>query len=54
VIRELNRNIAALHETKWFGDAVYHVGGSVVISAGRPTPRADQCKQRGEGVAVVL
>ena len=24
--------------TKWFGDNVYEVHGSVVVTAGRPTP----------------
>ena len=46
--------VAALQETKWFGQAVYCVGKSVVITAGRPTPQPGQSKQRGEGVAVVL
>ncbi len=30
------------------------MGRSVVITAGRPTPKEDQSKQRGEGVAIVL
>lgn len=57
VVRELNRYkvpVAALQETKWFGKAVYCVGRSIVIAAGRPTPQAGQSKQRGEGVAIVL
>ena len=58
VIRELNRyniTIAALQETKWFGKATYRVGeGFIVLTAGRPTPQANQSKQRGEGVAIVL
>ena len=56
VVRELNRYkipVAALQETKWFGQAMYCVGKSVVITAGRPTPQPGQSKQR-EGVAVVL
>ena len=56
VVRELDSyrvNIAALQETKWFGE-VYKVGGSVVITAGCPTPKEDLSKQRGEGVAIVL
>ena len=57
VVRELERyhvKIAALQETKWFGNAVYTVGESVVLAAGRPTPGPAQTKQRGEGVAIVL
>ena len=57
VIRELKRyqvSVAALQETKWFGNAVYHVDDCVVLAAGRPTPSAGQPKQRGEGVAIVL
>ena len=37
VIRELNRydiKVAALQETKWFGNHVYHVGKSIVLTAG--------------------
>ena len=57
VVRELDRygvKIAALQETKWFGNAVYRVGDSVVLAAGRPTPEPDEPRQRGEGVAIVL
>ena len=41
VIRELDRygvKIAALQETKWFGNAVYRVKASVVLAAGRLVP----------------
>ena len=57
VIRELNRydiKVTALQETKWFRNAVYHVGKSVVLTAGRKTPQGHQPKHRGEGVAIVL
>ena len=57
VVRELNRYkipAAVLQETKLFGQAVYCVGKSVVITAGRPTPQPGHSEQRGEGVAVVL
>ena len=30
------------------------LGGSIVLAAGRPVPRAGAVKQRGEGVAIVL
>ena len=46
--------MAALQETKWFNDAVYKVGESIVLAAGRPTPSAGESRQRGEGVAIVL
>ena len=57
VLRELSRHgikVAALQETKWFGNAEYHVGRSVVLSASRPTPGTGQPTQRGESVAIVL
>ena len=54
VLGQYKIEVAALQETKWFGTAVYRVGGSVVLAAGRPTPELDQPKQRGEGVALVL
>ena len=57
VVDELGRykvDIAALQETKWFGEDVYRVGESVVLAAGRPVPGAGVVRQRGEGVAIVL
>jgi len=57
VIRELQHysiSVAGLQETKWFGTAVYTVGKSVVLSAGRPVPQPGENMQRGEGVALVL
>ena len=57
VVDELGRyyiNVAALQETKWFGENVYKVGESVVLAAGRPVPGRRLIKQRGEGVAIVL
>ena len=57
VVRELERykiSVAALQETKWFADAVYRVGESIVIAAGRPIPPDGEIRQRGEGVAIVL
>lgn len=46
--------IAAVQETKWFGNAVYKVRDSMVLAEGRPVPGSEQSKQRGEGVAIVL
>ena len=57
VVDELGRykvDIAALQETKWFGEDVYRVGESVVLAAGRPVPGPGVVRQRGEGVAIVL
>ncbi len=31
-------DIAALQETKWFGEAEYKVGDSVVLTSGRDVP----------------
>ena len=45
VVRELGRyniKVAALQETKWMGNAVYEVGDSVLLTAGRPVPVPEQ------------
>ena len=57
VVSELDKYrvvVAALQETKWFGNEVYKVGKSVVLAAGREVPGAEAARQRGEGVAIVL
>ena len=57
VARELDRycvSVAGLQETRWFGNEIYEVGESVVLTAGRPSPKPGQQIQRGEGVAIVL
>ena len=57
IIHELARykvSVGALQETKWFGNEVYRVGDSVVLTAGRPVPVEGDVVQRGEGVALVL
>ena len=57
VVRELGRygvKVAALQETKWFGNAVYRVGDCTVLAAGQPSPKPDMPTQRGEGVAIAL
>ena len=57
VVSELNRykvSVAALQETKWYGNDVYRVGESIVLAAGRPVPPPGEHLQRGEGVALVL
>ena len=46
--------MAALQETKWFGEAIYRVAQSVVVAAGRRVPCAGVVRQRGDGVAIVL
>ena len=47
-------DVAALQETKWFGEDEYRIGKCVVLAAGRPVPGPGVVKQRGEGVANVL
>ena len=47
-------SVGALQETKWFGEAVYEMNGSVLLTAGRPTPADGVPIWRGEGVALVL
>ena len=56
IVNELRRydvKVAALQETKWFGSEVYHVSGSVVLTAGR-TPGQGENVERVEGVALVF
>ena len=57
MIRELDRygvKIAALQETKWFGNTVYRARDCVVLASGPPAPQKDESRQRGEGVAILL
>ena len=57
VVRELDWycvSVAGLQETRWFGNEIYEVGESVVLTAGRPSPKPRQQIQRGEDVAIVL
>ena len=56
-VKELNRyniTVGALQETKWFNNAVYQVGRSIVLTSGRPTPNENEQMLRGEGVAIIL
>ena len=57
VVNELDRYrvvVGALQEIRWFGREVYHVGESMVLTAGRDVPGGDEVRRRGEGVAIVL
>ena len=47
-------DVAALQETKWFGEDEYRVGKCVVLAAGRSVPGPGVVKQRGEGVTIVI
>ena len=40
-------DVAALQETKWFGEDEYRVGKCVVLAAGRSVPGPGVVKQRG-------
>ena len=54
VISELGRykiDVAALQEMKWFGEAVYRVGESVVLAAGRAVTGTGAVKQRGPAIS---
>jgi len=37
--------VAALQETKWFGEGIYNVGESFVLSFGRPVPAQGEGRQ---------
>ena len=57
VVSELKRYevaVAALQETKWFGNEIYRVGDSVVLTSGREVPEHVGNRRRGEGVSLVL
>ncbi len=57
VVDELGRlgiEAAGLQETRWFGQAAYDVGDSVVLASGRSLPQTGDPSRRGEGVAIVL
>ena len=54
VLNNYKIDVAALQETKWFGEEVYRVGESIVLPSGRKTPGPNEKKTRGEGVAIVL
>ena len=58
VVRELKRysvKVVTLQETLFFGNEVYNVGDSVVLTAGRPPPPAlGESVKSGQGVAIVL
>ena len=57
VITELNIyniKVAALQETKWFGNHIYQVEKSILLTAGGETPQGCQTRQGCEGVAIVL
>ena len=47
-------SVGALHETKWFGNGVYEVDSSMLLTAGCPTPAVGAPVHRGEGVAIIL
>ena len=46
--------VGALQETEWFGDDVYQVNGSSVLTADRAAPTHGESVQRGESVALVI
>ena len=57
VVDELKRyqvKVAALQEAEWFGEKVYKVRESIVLTSDRPLLDTDRSRQRGEGAAIVL
>ena len=53
-MKRYNVKVAALQETKWLGNEMYQVGGSVILTAGREITSPGAPLQRGEGVAILL
>ena len=47
-------NIAAISETKWFGQNIYEIEGYTILHSGRPVPGDGDIIERNEGVGIVL
>lgn len=57
LVQELDRydiREAALQETEWYENAVYHAGESVLLTAGCATLASGEEMQREKGMAIVL
>ena len=55
--RELKRygvSIAAIQETKWYGNDVWQANGYTFFHSGRPLPCAEETAVRNEGVGIML
>ena len=55
--RELKRygmSIAAIQETKWYGNDVWQANGYTFLHSGRPLPCAEETAVRNEGVGIML
>ena len=46
-------SVGTLQETKWFGDGIYEVDDSVLLTAGHPAPAVGAPLHRVEDVALV-
>lgn len=46
--------VAAISETKWFGDNMYEVEHHVILHSGRRLPGEGETVKRGEGLGIVL
>ncbi|XP_065195630.1 craniofacial development protein 2-like [Sycon ciliatum] len=53
-LKRLDKEVAGLQETRWFGEEVYSVGDSAVLSTRWRLPSGDGSFLRGACVAVVL
>ena len=53
-LKRYDVKVAALPETEWFGNEVYQVGGSVVLTAERERPSEGDGMQWDAGVGIVL
>ena len=53
-LRRYNVSMGGLQETKWLGNEIYRVNGSVLLTAGRPSPVEGASVITKEGVALVL
>ena len=54
VDQELEKYGVVVAETKWFGEGVYRMGRSIMLTSGRPVPGEAQSRKRGEGITLVL
>ena len=46
--------MAVLQETKWFGEEVYMIRGSVLVVVGRPVLESGDVQKKGEDITIML
>ena len=54
LVKELNRYIAGVQETKWFGSDIWNANEYTLLHTGRPLPDASAPAVKNEGVGIEL